>query len=145
MAGSTFVAYHICVSIVWNRRHHNNPWKTTFWLTYSTINALIRINHEHIKMAPIPKKTTKIAIGITPTDVGLKVELTIRLRKIFSKSTNTFHYSPFLISTEGQFHCPVSFYGTPKTVRHSINLHLVVNTLCIFNYFIWKHVDPSLF
>ena len=41
MAGSTFVAYHICVSI---------------------FLALFP------KMAPIPKKTTKIAIGITPTN-----------------------------------------------------------------------------
>jgi hypothetical protein len=39
MAGSTFVAYHICVSI---------------------FLALFP------KMAPIPKKTMKIAIGITP-------------------------------------------------------------------------------
>ncbi len=39
MAGSTFVAYHICVSI---------------------FLALIP------KMAPIPKKTIEIAIGITP-------------------------------------------------------------------------------
>ena len=39
MAGSTFVAYHICVSI---------------------FLALFP------KMAPIPKKTMEIAIGITP-------------------------------------------------------------------------------